>query len=244
MVGNNTPVFFIRDPIKFPDFIHSQKRNPQTGIQSTQMAWDFWSFSPEALHQIMILFSDRGTPYGYRHMNGYSSHTYKWVNDKGEAFLVKYHMKTDQGIKNFTAEEAAEMGKKDKDFSTRDLFENIEKGNFPSWTWYVQAMPFDEAEKYRFDVYDITKVWPQSEVPLIKVGRFTLNRNPENFHAETEQSAFSPAHFVPGIEASNCKMLQGRLVNYSDTHRHRLGSNHHQIPINCPFRARLGPAYN
>ena len=244
MVGNNTPVFFIRDPIKFPDFIHSQKRNPQTGIQSTQMAWDFWSFSPEALHQIMILFSDRGTPYGYRHMNGYSSHTYKWVNDKGEAFLVKYHMKTDQGIKNFTAEEAAEMGKKDKDFSTRDLFENIEKGNFPSWTWYVQAMPFDEAEKYRFDVYDITKVWPQAEVPLIKVGRFTLNRNPENFHAETEQSAFSPAHFVPGIEASNCKMLQGRLVNYSDTHRHRLGSNHHQIPINCPFRAKLGPAYN
>jgi len=244
MVGNNTPVFFVRDPIKFPDFIHSQKRDPQTGMQSTQMAWDFWSYTPEALHQIMILFSDRGTPYGYRHMNGYSSHTYKWVNAKGEPFLVKYHFKTDQGIKNFMADEAAEMGKKDKDFSTRDLFENIEKGNFPSWTFYVQAMPLEEGENYKWDAYDITKVWPQSEVPLIKVGKLTLNRNPENFHAETEQSAFSPAHFVPGIEASNCKMLQGRLVNYSDTHRHRLGSNHHQIPINCPYRARLGPAYN
>ena len=160
MVGNNTPVFFVRDPIKFPDFIHSQKRNPQTGMQQQQMAWDFWSFSPESLHQVMILFSDRGTPYGYRHMNGYSSHTYKWVNEKGEPFLVKYHFKTDQGIKNFTAAEAAEMGKKDKDFATRDLFENIEKGNFPSWTWYVQVMPLEEGEKYRFDVYDITKVWP------------------------------------------------------------------------------------
>lgn len=155
----------------------------------------------------MILFSDRGTPVGYRHMNGYSSHSYKWVNDKGEAFIVKYHFKTDQGIKTWTAAEAAEMGKKDKDFATRDLFENIEKGNAPSWTWFVQVIPLAEAENYRFDVYDITKVVSQADYPLIKVGKLTLNRNPENFHAETEQSAFSPAHFVPGIEASNCKML-------------------------------------
>jgi hypothetical protein len=165
-------------------------------------------------------------------------------NDKGEPFLVKYHFKTDQGIKNFSAAEAAEMGKNDKDFATRDLFENIQSGNFPSWTMYVQVMTLEEGEKYKYDVYDITKTWSQADCPLIKVGKLTLNQNPENFHAEAEQSAFSPAHFVPGIEASNCKMLQGRLVNYSDTHRHRLGSNHHQIPINCPYRARLGPAYN
>ena len=240
MVGNNTPVFFIKDPMKFPDFIHSQKRNPQTGVQDPNMAWDFWSFSPEALHQVTILMSDRGTPYGYRHMNGYGSHTFKWVNDKGEAFLVKYHYKTDQGIKCFTAEESAEMGKKNKDFSTTDLFGAIEKGDFPSWTWYAQIMPEKDADTYRFDVNDITKIWPHSDYPLQKIGKITLNRNPENFHAETEQAAFAPAHFVPGIEASNCKMLQGRLINYPDTHRHRLGPNYEQIPINCPYRARMG----
>merc|ERR1712048_1426703 len=160
MVGNNTPVFFINDPIKFPDFLHSQKRNPATNLTDPNMIFDFWQHTPESLHQIMILFSDRGTPYGYRHMNGYSSHTYKWVNDKGEAFLVKYHFKTDQGIKTFTAAEAAEMGKKDKDFSTRDLFDNIAAGNMPSWTFYVQVMTLEEGEKYHWDVYDITKVWP------------------------------------------------------------------------------------
>lgn len=226
MVGNNTPVFFIKDPMKFPDFIHSQKRNPQTGVQDPNMAFDFWSYSPEALHQITILFSDRGTPYGYRFLNGYSSHTFKWVNAQGEAFLVKYHFKTDQGIKNFTAEQAAKMSVENKDFATTDLFEAIVREDFPSWTWYVQAMPIADADNYRFDVYDITKVWPHADYPLIKVGKLTLNRNPDNFHAETEQVAFAPAHMVPGIEPSNDKMLQGRLVNYPDTHRHRLGPNY------------------
>ena len=240
MVGNNTPVFFIKDPIKFPDFIHSQKRHPQTGVQDPNMAFDFWSYSPEALHQITILMSDRGTPNGYRHMNGYGSHTFKWVNAAGEEFLVKYHYKTDQGIKNFTSEEAAEQGKKDKDWSTNDLFNEIEKGNFPSWTWYAQVMPIADADNYRFDVYDMTKIWPHSDYPLKKIGKLVLNKNPENYHAETEQSAFAPAHMVPGIEPSNDKMLQGRLVNYPDTHRHRLGPNYDQIPINCPYRARMG----
>jgi len=240
MVGNNTPVFFIRDPIKFPDFIHSQKRHPQTGIQDPNTAFDFWGYSPEAQHQIMILFSDRGTPYGYRHMNGYSSHTFKWVNAKGEAFLVKYHFKTAQGIKNFTNEEAAEKGKQDKDFATRDLHEALLNGGTATWNWFVQVMPIADAETYRFDVYDVTKVWPHTDYPLQPVGKLVLNRNPENFHAETEQSAFAPSHLVPGIEPSNDKMLQGRLLNYPDTHRHRLGANYDQIPINCPYRARLG----
>ena len=240
MVGNNTPVFFIKDPIKFPDFIHSQKRHPQTGVQDPNMAWDFWSYSPEALHQVTILMSDRGTPDGYRHMNGYGSHTFKWVNAKNEEFLVKYHYKTDQGIKNFTSNEAAEMGKVAKDYATMDLFNNIEKGNYPSWTWYAQIMPIADADKYRFDVYDMTKIWPHSDYPLQKIGKLVLNKNPENYHAETEQSAFAPAHMVPGIEPSNDKMLQGRLVNYPDTHRHRLGPNYDQIPINCPYRARMG----
>ena len=166
MVGNNTPVFFIKDPIKFPDFIHSQKRHPQTGVQDPNMAWDYWSYTPEALHQVTILMSDRGTPDGFRHMNGYGSHTFKWVNARNEEFLVKYHYKTDQGIKNFTGDEAAEMGKSQKDYSTMDLFNNIEKGNFPSWTWFAQIMPIADAENYRFDVYDITKIWPHSDYPL------------------------------------------------------------------------------
>lgn len=208
------------------------------------MAWDFWSYSPEALHQVTILMSDRGTPYGFRHMNGYGSHTFKWVNDKGEPHLVKYHFKTDQGIKNFTGSEAGQMGMKDKDFATNDLFNSIKKGEFPSWTWFVQIMPMADAAKYRFDVYDITKVWPHSDYPLQEVGKVTLNRNPDNFHAETEQVAFSPGHFVPGIEASNDKMLQGRLLNYPDAHRHRVGTNYNHIPINCPYKAKVGCPYN
>jgi len=204
------------------------------------MAWDFWSYSPEALHQVTILMSDRGTPDGFRCMNGYGSHTFKWVNAQGEEFLVKYHYKTDQGIKNFTAESAADMGKVAKDYATMDLFNSIEKGDFPSWTWYAQVMPIADAENYRFDVYDMTKIWPHADYPLKKIGKLVLNKNPENFHAETEQSAFAPAHMVPGIEPSNDKMLQGRLINYPDTHRHRLGPNYDQIPINCPYRARMG----
>jgi len=203
------------------------------------MVFDFWQHTPEALHQITILFSDRGTPYGYRHMNGYSSHTFEWVNGAGEVHLVKYHFKTDQGIKNFTADEQAQMGLKDKDHSTSDLYNNIAEGNFPSWTWYVQVMPKADAAKYKFDVLDITKTWSQADYPLQKVGKMTLNRNPENYHAEVEQSAFAPSHFVPGIEPSADKMLQGRLFSYSDTHRYRLGQNYQQIPINCPYRTRV-----
>ena len=182
--------------------------------------------------------SDRGTPYGHRHLNGYSSHTFKWVNEAGDQHLVKYHYKTDQGIKNFEGDEAAKMTIKDKDFATNDLYQNIEAGNFPSWTWFVQIMPIADAATYRFDVYDVTKIWPHSDYPLIPVGKLVLNRNPENYHAETEQAAFSPGHLVPGIEPSLDKMLQGRLFSYPDTHRHRLGANYDHIPINCPYRAR------
>jgi catalase len=186
MVGNNTPVFFINDPMKFPDFLHSQKRNPVTNVQDANNIFDFWQHTPESLHQVTILFSNRGTPYGYRHMNGYSSHTFKWVNAAGEVHLVKYHFKTDQGIKNFTASECDDMLKNNREFSQTDLYDNIDQGNFPSWTWFVQIMPEKDSENYRFDVLDITKVWPQSDYPLIKVGKMTLNRNPENYHAEVE----------------------------------------------------------
>jgi len=207
MVGNNTPVFFINDPIKFPDFIHSQKRNPATNLTDPNTIFDYWQHSPEALHQITILFSDRGTPYGYRHMNGYSSHTFKWVNKAGKVHYVKYHFKTDQGIKNFTAEEQDKMTIKQKDFSTKDLYDEIQKGNYPSWKFYVQIMPEEDAKDYRYDVFDITKIWPHSDYPLQMVGNLTLNRNPTNYFAEVEQSAFSPSHLVPGIEPSADKML-------------------------------------
>ena len=238
MVGNNTPVFFIRDPMKFPDFIHSQKKTAQTNLRDPNAMWDFWSLVPESIHQITILFSDRGTPDGYRHMNGYSSHTYKWINAAGETHYIKLHFKTEQGIKNFTADEAAELAKKDPDYATRDLFDQIEKGNHPSWRVCVQVMPAADAAKYKWNIFDVTKIWPQSDYPLIQFGRMTLNRNPQNYFAEVEQSAFAPTHTVPGIEPSEDKMLQGRLFSYPDTHRHRLGANYTQIPINCPYRAR------
>lgn len=239
MVGNNTPVFFIRDPIKFPDFVHSQKRDPRNNLKSDDMMWDFWNHTPEALHQVTILFSDRGTPDGYRHMNGYSSHTFVWVNAQGKRFYVKNHFKTDQGVKSFTAEEAAEVSKNDPDSATKDLWEAIEKQDFPSWTYYVQIMPEKEAANYKYDVFDITKVWPHSDYPLIPVGKLTLNKNPENYFAQIEQAAFSPSHLVPGIEPSNDKLLQGRLFSYPDTQRHRLGVNYDQIPVNCPYKARV-----
>jgi catalase len=239
MTGNNTPVFFIRDPQKFPDFIHTQKRNPKTNLKDPDAFWDFASLVPESIHQFSILFSDRGTPNGFRHMNGYSSHTLKLVNDKGVAHWVKFHFKTDQTIKNFTAEEATKLAGTDADYATRDLFESIERGQFPSWTVKIQVMPFEKAATYRWNPFDVTKVWPQSEFPLIEIGVLVLNRNPENYFAETEQSAFSPSHMVPGIEPSPDKMLQGRLFSYPDTHRHRLGPNYLQIPINQPFNARV-----
>ncbi|MCL5061888.1 MAG: catalase [Nitrospiraceae bacterium] len=238
MVGNNTPVFFIRDPLKFPDFIHTQKRNPATNLKDPDMFWDFLSLTPESIHQVTILFSDRGTPRTFRHMNGYSSHTFKWYNSRGEFFWVQYHFKTEQGIQNLTKEEAEVMKGKDPDHATRDLHEAIERGEYPSWRLEMQIMTPEQAETYRFDPFDITKVWPHADLPPITIGRMVLNRNPENYFAEVEQAAFSPANFVPGIAASPDKMLQGRLFSYHDTHRHRLGPNYHLLPVNsaknCP----------
>ncbi|KAI8377942.1 catalase [Radiomyces spectabilis] len=234
MVGNNTPVFFIRDPSKFPDFIHTQKRNPQTNCPDADMFWDFLSQVPESIHQVSILFSNRGTPDGYRFMNGYSSHTLKLVDAQGNFKYVKWHFKTDQGIKNLSAEEACKIAGQDADYATRDLFNAIEKGDFPSWSVYVQVMEPEDAKKYRFNPFDVTKIWSHKDYPLQPVGRMVLNRNPENYFAETEQAAFSPSHIVPGVDVSPDRMLQGRLFSYPDTHRHRLGVNYAQIPINKP----------
>ncbi|GAM17942.1 hypothetical protein SAMD00019534_011170 [Acytostelium subglobosum LB1] len=240
MVGNNTPVFFIRDPSKFPDFIHTQKRNPQTNLKDPNAFWDFMSLTPESTHQFTILFSDRGTPKSYRNMDGFSSHTLKWVNQQGKAYWVKLHFKTESGIQNFTAEESGRLAGSDPDCATRDLFDTIAKGGEPAWKVNIQLMEFDDAAKYRFDPFDITKVWPHKDYPLIPIGRMVLNRNPENYFAEVEQAAFSPSHMVPGIEPSLDKMLQGRLFSYPDTHRHRLGVNYQQIPINCPYAVKGG----
>ncbi len=234
MVGNNTPVFFIRDTLKFPDFIHTQKRNPATNLKDADMFWDFLSLTPESIHQVTILFSDRGTPSSFRNMNGYSSHTYMWYSKKGEYYWVQLHFKTEQGIRNFSGPEAEQMRGIDPDVATRDLYEAIAKGDFPSWRLEVQIMTPEQAKDYRFDPFDITKVWPHGDFPPMDVGRLVLNRNPENYFAEVEQAAFSPGNFVPGIGPSPDKMLQGRLFSYHDTHRHRLGSNYHLLPINAP----------
>lgn len=236
LVGNNTPVFFIKDAKKFGDFIHTQKRDPQTNMKSPTMMWDFWSLNPESLHQVMILMSDRGTPYGFRHMHGFGSHTFSFINAQNERFYVKFHIKTAQGIKNFTDAEAAEMKSKDMDFAQRDLFENIQRGNFPKWHFKVQIMTEAESRTYHINPFDLTKVWPHGDYPLIDVGTIELNRNPDNYFAEVEQSAFAPAHVVDGIGYSPDKMLQGRLLSYPDAHRYRLGANFEQIPVNrCPF---------
>jgi catalase len=239
MVGNNTPIFFIRDPLKFPDFIHTQKRNPATNLKDPDMFWDFLSLTPESIHQVTILFSDRGTPRGYRNMHGFSSHTYMWFNAKGEYVWVKYHFKTEQGILNFTREEADRMRAADPDVATRDLHGAIAKGDFPAWRVEVQIMTPKQAETYRFDPFDITKVWPHADFPTIEIGRMVLDRNPENYFAEVEQAAFSPGNFVPGIGPSPDKMLQGRLFSYHDTHRHRLGANFHLLPVNAPKAALM-----
>ncbi|MBW1980170.1 MAG: catalase [Deltaproteobacteria bacterium] len=237
MTGNNTPVFFIRDPLKFPDFIHTQKRHPATNLPDADMFWDFLSLTPESIHQVTILFSDRGTPKNYRHMNGYSSHTFKWYNSKGEYFWVQYHFKTDQGIENLTREEATRLAGEDPDQATRDLYQAIEQGDYPSWTMQVQILTPEQAREFAWDIFDITKVWPHAEVPPIEVGRLVLNRNPENYFAEVEQAAFSPGNLVPGIAASPDKMLQARLFSYHDTHIHRLGPNYHLLPVNAPKAA-------
>lgn len=234
LVGNNTPVFFIRDAIKFPDFIHTQKRHPQTHLKNPNAVWDFWSLSPESLHQVTILMSDRGIPATLRHMHGFGSHTFKWVNEQGEGVWVKYHFKTEQGIRNLDPKLAAQIAGDNPDYHTEDLFRAIERGEFPAWKLYVQIMPLADADTYRFDPFDVTKVWSQKDYPLIEVGRMVLDRNPENYFAEVEQVTLSPGNFVPGIEASPDKMLQGRLFAYADAHRYRVGANHNALPINKP----------
>jgi len=235
LVGNNTPIFFIRDPIFFPSFIHTQKRNPQTHLKDANMFWDFISLRPETTHQVSFLFSDRGIPDGYRHMNGFGSHTFKFVNAKGEANYVKFHFKTNQGVKNLPVDVAGRIASEDPDYAIKDLYDNIAAGKFPSWDLKIQIMTFEQAEKFRWNPFDLTKIWPHSEFPLIPVGKLVLNQNPKNYFAEVEQIAFSPAHLVPGIEPSPDKMLHGRLFSYADTHRHRLGTNYQQLPVNCPF---------
>ncbi|KAI9296512.1 catalase [Neoconidiobolus thromboides FSU 785] len=238
-VANNTPVFFIRDTIKFPDFIHTQKRNPQTNLKDKNMFWDFLALTPESTHQVTILFTNRGTPKGFRFMNGYYGHTLKLVNDKGECHFVKFHFKSEQGIKNFKDEEAVKMAGENPDYGTEDLFEAIERGEYPKWKLMMQVMTLEEAKTYRFNPFDITKVWPHPDFPLQEVGQMTLSRNPENFFAETEQVAFNPANMPPGIEPSPDRMLQGRLFAYADAHRYRVGANYTQLPINCPFKSNL-----
>ncbi|MHC5202440.1 catalase [Myroides sp. LJL119] len=236
LVGNNTPVFFIKDAKKFPDFIHTQKRHPATNLKDATMVWDFWSLNPESLHQVMILMSDRGTPYGYRHMNGYGSHTFSMINKDNEIVYVKFHFKTAQGIKNLTGPQAAKMRTDDMDFAQRDLYENIENGNFPKWNLKIQVMTLDQAQNAKVNPFDVTKVWPHKDYPLIDVGVLELNKNPKNYFQDVEQSAFAPAHIVDGIGFSPDKMLQGRILSYPDAQRYRLGVNYEQIPVNrCPF---------
>jgi catalase len=234
MVGNNTPVFFIRDPLKFSDFIHTQKRDPQTNLKSPTMMWDFWSLSPESLHQVTILFSDRGTPDGYRHMDGFSSHTFSLLNAAGELTYCKWHFKTKQGIKNFTRQEAAKIAGEDPDHAQRDLFHAIKDGDFPSWRVSVQVMREAQAETFEYNPFDLTKVWPHAEYPLMEVGEMTLDRNPDNYFGEVEQAAFEPSNVPPGLGYSPDKMLQARLLSYPDAHRYRLGVNYDALPVNRP----------
>jgi catalase len=233
IVGNNTPVFFIRDASKFSDFIHSQKRMPDTGLRSNDMQWDFWTLVPESAHQVAVLFSDRGTPRTLRHLNGYSSHTFLWKNAGGERFWVKYHFKTEQGIENFALDEANAMALADPDYHRRDLWQAIASGDAPEWRLEMQIMPFDDAARYRFNPFDVTKVWPHADYPQITVGRMVLDSNPANHFAEVEQAAFSPGNLVPGIGLSPDKMLMGRVFSYHDAHLHRIGANYEQLPINA-----------
>jgi catalase len=234
LVGNNTPVFFIRDPLKFPDFIHTQKRDPQTNLRNNTAAWDFWSLSPESLHQVTILMSDRGIPKNLRQQHGFGSHTYSFINAIGERYWVKFHFKSLQGIANYTDQEAAEAVGQNRETSQADLFHAIADGNFPRWRFAVQIMPEADAATYKVNPFDLTKVWPHGDYPLIDVGVLELNRNPQNYHAEVEQAAFSPANVVPGIGHSPDKVLQSRIFSYADAHRYRLGVNHQHLPVNAP----------
>jgi catalase len=234
LVGNNTPVFFLRDPLKFPDLNHAVKRDRRTNLRSARNNWDFWTLLPEALHQVTIVMSDRGISASYRHMHGFGSHAFSFLNAANQRFWVKFHLRTQQGIKNLTDAEAEALIGKDRESHQRDLFESIERGDFPRWTMFVQIMPEKEAARCKYNPFDLTKVWPHGDYPLIEVGVLELNRNPQNYHAEVEQAAFNPANVVPGIGFSPDKMLQGRLFVYGDTQRYRLGVNHHQIPVNAP----------
>jgi catalase len=232
LVGNNTPVFFMRDPLKFPDLNHAVKRDPKTNMRSAKNNWDFWTSLPEALHQVTITMSDRGIPLSYRHMDAFGSHTFSFINSNNERFWVKFHFKTQQGIKNLTDAEAEAIIAKDRESHQRDLFDSIEKGDFPKWKMSIQVMPEKDAAKCPYHPFDLTKVWPHKDYPLLPVAILELNRNPENYFAEVEQAAFNPANIVPGIGFSPDKMLQGRLFSYGDAQRYRLGVNHHLIPVN------------
>jgi catalase len=240
LVGNNTPVFFLRDPLKFPDLNHAVKRDPRTNLRSALNNWDFWTSLPEALHQITIVMSDRGIPATYRHMHGFGSHTFSFISPKNERYWVKFHFRTQQGIKNLTDAEAEAVIGKCRESHQRDLYESIEKGDFPRWTLFIQIMPEKDATKCPYNPFDLSKVWFKKDYPLMEVGVLELNKNPENYFAEVEQAAFSPANIVPGIGFSPDKMLQGRIFSYADTQRYRLGVNHHLIPVNkarCPFHS-------
>ncbi len=240
VVGNNTPVFFLRDPLKFPDLNHAVKRDPKTNMRSAENNWDFWTLLPEALHQITIVMSDRGIPASYRHMHGFGSHTFSFINAANERYWVKFHFECLQGIKNLSDSEATDLVGRDRESAQRDLFDAIENKDFPRWKLRVQIMPEKEASAYHINPFDLTKVWPHKDYPLMDVGVMELNRNPENYFAEVEQAAFSPANVVPGISFSPDKMLQSRLFSYGDAQRYRLGVNHHQIPVNapkCPFNS-------
>lgn len=244
LVGNNTPVFFLRDPLKFPDLNHAVKRDPRTGMRSAESNWDFWTGLPEALHQVTIVMSDRGIPRTWRHMHGFGSHAYSFINANMERFWVKFHFVTQQGIQNLTDEEAAEITGQDREYHQRDLFESIERGDFPRWKLCVQIMPEAEASKVPYHPFDLTKIWPKKDYPLIEVGVLELNRNPDNFFAEVEQASFAPSTIVPGVGFSPDKMLQGRLFSYGDAARYRVGVNHHQIPVNSPKAAKYVNSYH
>ena len=243
MVGNDTPIFFVRDPMKFMDFIRSQKEHPEQHWRQDEMWWDFWSLVPESIHQVLWLMGDRGAPMGWRHMNGYGSHTFSLINEANERIWVKFHFKTDQGIKNFTEAEWMEMQGIEPRWATKDLYYAIDQGNFPAWTMYIQVMTDEQAHQFRWNPFDLTKVWPHGDYPLIKVGKFELNRNPENYFAEVEQAAFSPGNVVPGISWSPDRMLQARIMSYPDSHRYRLGVNYETIPVNQPHATEANTPY-
>lgn len=235
LVGNNTPVFFVRDAYKFPDFIHTQKRDPQTHLRSNNAAWDFWSLSPETIHQVTILMSDRGIPASYRHMHGFGSHTYSLINDKNERFWVKFHFKTMQGIKNLTNKEAKEIIGACRESNQKDLYDSIENKDFPKWSFEIQIMSEKEAKESEFNPFDLTKVWPHAKYPLIKVGVMTINENPKSYFNEIEQASFSPSNIVPGIGFSPDKMLQARIFSYPDAQRYRVGTHYEMLPVNRPI---------